>query len=555
MRVEYSYIVYGTKEFNQPVSEIIIGRHHRGRQIDLDLTPDGKVSRLHARLVYDNDTYWIEDLGSRHGTWINGEQVTEKIQITPDDIVRMGDSVLKVLPVQEPDEEAKPHEPPIVSTRRDFTVPPEITPDESVIENGAISFMLDATQDPFSPSDKDRTHDLIPQMKRQMRALYDITQVLGKICTREEFLPLLVDELRRALPSAQRGIVMLVDEYDRLHPRIHWPDDPPEPRDSLIEQACVRRSTFMWSILQQRQTATEVPDDAPKSAIYAPLLWQGHLLGLIYVENRNSSVAFSSTDCDLLRAISHQVTLSLRNQVRQQEMQRETAIRSSLLRQFAPDTTEKLLEHRDQLRLGGSRTAPVTILSLIVRGFHTSIAMMRPDEIIHLVDRIYAAFVPIIFKHDGVLFQYNGYALTALFGTPESDDDQWEKAVLVALAIQHEMRAIVGQWHSIGLAQCGVSIGIHTGEIVQGFIGPLDRVQYMAVGDAFAWAERYCHYAKQDEIIISKEVQEHVFRLVEVESKIIPGLCDTDADTDSDADADAGEDGACEVYSVKRLKG
>lgn len=551
MRVEYSYIVYGTKEFNQQVSEIIIGRHHRGRQVDLDLAPDGKVSRLHARLVYDNDTYWLEDLGSRHGTWVNGEQIVEKMQLTPDDVIRMGDSVLKVLPMQEQDEDVADelYEPPISSTRRDFTVPPEITPDESVTENGTISFMLDATQDPFSPSDKDRTHDLIPQMKRQMRALYDITQVLGKICPRDEFLPLLVDELRRALPSAQRGVVMLVDEYDRLHPRIHWPDDPPEPRDALIEQACIRRSTFMWSIVQQRKLTTEVPDNGPKSAMYAPLLWQGHLLGLIYVENRDSSVAFSSTDCDLLRAISHQVTLSLRNQVKQQEMQRETSIRSSLLRQFTPNTTEKLLEHRDRLRLGGSRTTPVTILSLIVRGFNTCIATIRPDEVIHLIDRIYAAFVPIIFKHDGILFQYNGHSLTALFGTPESDDDQWEKAVLVALSIQQEMRAIAGQWHSIGMAHCGVSIGIHTGEIVQGFIGPLDRVQYMAVGDAFTWAERYCHHANRDEIIISKEVQEHVFRLVEVEPKIISELFDTDADVDEN------EDGECDVYIIKRLKG
>ncbi len=48
-----------------------------GRQGENDLVMlDGRVSRNHARVVQDGDGYLLEDLGSRHGTYVNGERVS-----------------------------------------------------------------------------------------------------------------------------------------------------------------------------------------------------------------------------------------------------------------------------------------------------------------------------------------------------------------------------------------------------------------------------------------------------------------------------------------------
>jgi serine phosphatase RsbU (regulator of sigma subunit)/pSer/pThr/pTyr-binding forkhead associated (FHA) protein len=47
-----------------------------GRQSDNDLAlRDNRVSRGHARIVGENGSYVIEDLNSRHGTWVNGERI------------------------------------------------------------------------------------------------------------------------------------------------------------------------------------------------------------------------------------------------------------------------------------------------------------------------------------------------------------------------------------------------------------------------------------------------------------------------------------------------
>ena len=50
-----------------------------GRQPDNHLIlRDSRVSRVHARILVEDDGYVLEDTGSRHGTFVNGQRVTRK---------------------------------------------------------------------------------------------------------------------------------------------------------------------------------------------------------------------------------------------------------------------------------------------------------------------------------------------------------------------------------------------------------------------------------------------------------------------------------------------
>lgn len=66
----------------------------------------GSVSGRHARVVRIGDGFTIEDLGSRNGTFINSEQVTEKRALANGDVVRLG----KILLTFNIAKEAKPHD-------------------------------------------------------------------------------------------------------------------------------------------------------------------------------------------------------------------------------------------------------------------------------------------------------------------------------------------------------------------------------------------------------------------------------------------------------------
>jgi hypothetical protein len=66
--------------------EITIGRHPSCEW----MLPDETVSSRHARLVYHHDQWWLEDLGSRNGTLLNGEALSAPAVLTSEDKVSCG---------------------------------------------------------------------------------------------------------------------------------------------------------------------------------------------------------------------------------------------------------------------------------------------------------------------------------------------------------------------------------------------------------------------------------------------------------------------------------
>ncbi len=80
--------------------EINFGRREN---CDISLSYDSQVSRLHARLIFDGDSFWLEDLGSRNGTFVGEEQVEEKVEILPGTLFRLGRTWMQLDPLP-PDE-------------------------------------------------------------------------------------------------------------------------------------------------------------------------------------------------------------------------------------------------------------------------------------------------------------------------------------------------------------------------------------------------------------------------------------------------------------------
>ncbi|MFZ1756464.1 MAG: FHA domain-containing protein [Caldilineaceae bacterium] len=61
-----------------------------GRQDDCDIPlPDRQVSRNHARIFWENDAYYIEDLKSKNGTHLNGEEVTGSAPLEDGDEIQI----------------------------------------------------------------------------------------------------------------------------------------------------------------------------------------------------------------------------------------------------------------------------------------------------------------------------------------------------------------------------------------------------------------------------------------------------------------------------------
>lgn len=69
-----------------------------GRSPDADIIVlDERASRLHAGIRLYEGEYFIKDLQSRNGTWVNGQRVENKQKISPGDRIRLGKFVCNVV--------------------------------------------------------------------------------------------------------------------------------------------------------------------------------------------------------------------------------------------------------------------------------------------------------------------------------------------------------------------------------------------------------------------------------------------------------------------------
>jgi adenylate cyclase len=148
---------------------------------------------------------------------------------------------------------------------------------------------------------------------------------------------------------------------------------------------------------------------------------------------------------------------------------------------------------------------------------------MEPKEVMEMLNQLFGVCIPIIFKYNGSVDKYIGDGILAVFGSPNPDPkgDQWANAVRAALEMQHAVRKLGREWTGMGRPVYEVGIGIHTGAVLQGFIGSEEQMEYTVIGDTVNRASRYCDGAGRGEVIISPAVYEHVAGLVEVVHKTV----------------------------------
>lgn len=72
-----------------PKAQISVGRES---SCDISYSKESAptVSREHARVVFDGQWYRIDDLGSRHGTWVNGQRLRGRVYLKDGDIIQFG---------------------------------------------------------------------------------------------------------------------------------------------------------------------------------------------------------------------------------------------------------------------------------------------------------------------------------------------------------------------------------------------------------------------------------------------------------------------------------
>ena len=174
-----------------------------------------------------------------------------------------------------------------------------------------------------------------------------------------------------------------------------------------------------------------------------------------------------------------------------------------LLGTFVP---EALLENIGSISELDTSPAERTISAMFadVDGFTAFSEYLQPEDLMRLINRYLGAASDAINEYDGVVDQYLGDAIRALWNSQlNQQEDHALRAVGAAQAILKAVDAL----HEVvesdqALRFC---IGIHTAHSVLGMVGGADRIEFAALGEAPDVGKFLQENAEPGEIIISAE--------------------------------------------------
>jgi class 3 adenylate cyclase len=142
-----------------------------------------------------------------------------------------------------------------------------------------------------------------------------------------------------------------------------------------------------------------------------------------------------------------------------------------------------------RLPLDGERRE-VTILFQDIRGFTALSENTDPADLLRILNEFLTEIVAAVEGEAGVLHKFTGDGVMALFGAPIAHPDDPERAVRTALDMVRRLDALNRRWAGSGGPHLRIGIGVHTGEVVAGQIGPDDRIEYSVIGDPVNLASR-----------------------------------------------------------------
>jgi adenylate cyclase len=493
------------KVWETPETEVFFGRAEGNWPVVLDLSPDPRVSRLHGRIWEEEGLCWIEDLNSSRGTLLNGVEIKGhgKQRFGPADSVVAGQTTIRV-------ETGELRESAQTSYLEHGTI---LLPEKHHASSGmAIAKDLDATA--VEPMPLDGTEDL---NARRLKMVCDLPFQFATKTKLESLLPAIVDQLVEMIPTGESWALVLREQgTDTLLLKAYHYVRRTYLSETLLRRAMGDRKAFVWKRNTEVNISGSMAQSGMEIGMYAPLLWQGEALGAICAGAQSPEAVFTDEDMRLLVVVGQYAAMAVATHRLQEKARQESAVRANLLRQFSPKVAEKLLAHRGRLRLGGQRNE-VTILNADIRGFTKLAQDMEPDNVMEMLNDYLRVVVPIIFAHNGIIDKFMGDAILAVFGSPENDPRQHEHALRAAMEMQVAV-AKLNEARRLQEEDCrDFGIGIHCGEVVHGFVGTEDRMEFTVIGGAVNRAARYCAAAAGGEVLISPEMHERVWRFAEAE--------------------------------------
>lgn len=315
------------KRFDLDTDEAVIGRSS-DCHVALDVAA---VSRRHASVVRAGGRFFVEDLGSRNGTLVNGQKIVGR---TP---LRDGDRILVC------DQELAFHQnmpgglapSGLAGEQRStgLSTLAQLVSDEETSEPASVMATLDLAGGSSSWS-------LSAKPEVKLMALLEITNNLAQAVSVEQILPKVLDSLFKIFVQADRGFVVMrpepqsplvvVEEKARKKAQ----EEKMRISRTIVEQAMTSKQAILSADAASDERfgmAQSIAEFQIRSMICAPMInTDGEAIGVLQIDTLNQRSRFTDEDLEVLAAVASQAAVAIDNAKMHEQMVAQRALQRDL---------------------------------------------------------------------------------------------------------------------------------------------------------------------------------------------------------------------------------
>ena len=148
----------------------------------------------------------------------------------------------------------------------------------------------------------------------------------------------------------------------------------------------------------------------------------------------------------------------------------------------------------------GGETHGMTVLFCDMRKYTEITQHMSPEEAVLMLNEHMTAMTRVVHEHDGLVDKFVGDMIMAVFGATGSDPTAPERAVACARAMIAERKVL----NMMSGREINVGVGVATGEMLAGFMGSEDRLNFTVIGQGANLASRLCTVAWPMDILVDE---------------------------------------------------
>ena len=373
-------------------ASVILGRHP-ACDIVLD---SASVSRQHARILNVDGAFYLEDLHSRNGTFLNGIPITQRLLLNENDEVGICDLTF-TFHLGEPQAET------MLAVRHDDSPAQAMMVDDEAQASDASSLMARLNMPSGSLGWRVEVNT-----EAKLKALIEISRHLGQALGLADVLPKLLDSLFAIFPQADRGFIVLRDpQTSRLVPKAVKYRRNEDAQTVRISRTIVNNVMASKEAMLSADAATDARFDMAESIVdfhirsmmCAPLVSRdGISMGVIQLDTLDPRNRFKQDDLEVLVSVGYQAASAVENAqlhetaIRDQALRRELAVAHEVQRGFLPSAAPRIPEYDffefyepanqlggdyyDYIELPGGRLA-IVVADVSGKGISASLLMAK----------------------------------------------------------------------------------------------------------------------------------------------------------------------------------